>query len=65
MRLGIGVDAHKVERLVVVAWVDDDTSITPKPHAQAVVSLDSGFRLRILEGDMLGDEEAESRLTRG
>jgi hypothetical protein len=42
------MDADKVEGLVVVAGVDDDTSVAAEPHGQAVVGLDDSSRFGIL-----------------
>lgn len=64
MRLGIGVNAHKVQELVVVARVDNDTPVRVEPYAEGVLLVDQGGGDRILQSRCARDEEAKCRLAR-
>lgn len=59
MRLIRRVDQNKVQGLVVIAGVHDDSAIITKPHAEAINPVDERFRYRVVQRDLASEKEAE------
>jgi len=56
------MNADKVEHLIVIAWIHDDTSVRSIPYDELAVMLCKMCGFWVVESILTGDEESESTL---
>lgn len=56
------MNADKVEHLIVIAWIHDDTSVRSIPYDELAVMLCKMGGFWVVESILTGDEESESTL---
>jgi hypothetical protein len=56
------MDAHEIEQFVFSTWINDNASIRRVPHIDCAEVLRNGVCLRVIEGLLASDQEAEGIL---